>query len=107
MVDDAQDIRSSHKRLRSNYKRLFDEVAETLFRYDPLGLAAAGAPGDEYSLETGTIVPRLREANCAQDGLRIVYEEFVRWFGGKTAGPASRYEQVAAEVWSAWERHFG
>lgn len=34
-----------------------------------------------------------------EDMLRIVREEFARWFDEETAGPASRYAPVAEELW--------
>ena len=74
-----------------------------LYRHDPLGLAAAGAPKDEYEPEVSTIIPRLKDANSAEDVRRIVHEEFLHWFDGEeTAGPESAYSRIAQDIWTAF-----
>lgn len=72
-----------------------------LFDLDPLGLNF-GSNTDEYRAEAQTITLRLPDAASAADVLVIVHEEFVQWFGTATAGPASRYERVAQDVWDRW-----
>ena len=93
------------KRLRNQYRTLFDAVSQALVETDPMGLIDIGAPADEYEPEVGTILPRLKEAADASDVQRIVYEEFVKWFYAGTAGPQSRYEEAANAIWSAWQQH--
>jgi len=34
--------------------------------------------------------------------LRVVHEEFVRWFGDGNAGPVEQYAQIAYEIWELW-----
>jgi hypothetical protein len=34
----------------------------------------------------------------------FVYEEFALWFGPDTCGPESQYDEIAAEIWSLWNR---
>ena len=50
------------RKLRAENKALFDEINEILFRHDPMGISF-GDNTDEYDLEVGTILPRLREAD--------------------------------------------
>ena len=71
-----------------------------LFEADPMGLAAIGAPADEYSPEAGTIAPRLATAASEQDVLQIIYDEFQAWFG-EDAGAEGRYKGAARAVWLA------
>jgi len=54
---------------------------------------------DEYHPEVGTILPRLRSCQSANDVLRVTHEEFTRWFGADTAGPAGSYRQIASDIW--------
>jgi len=75
-----------------------------LFRHDPVGINFE-VNTDEYNTETGTILPRLRSCGSPEDALRVVHQEFVRWFGAETAGPQEHYTQVAAEIWQLWERY--
>lgn len=74
-------------------------VSRILARHDPMGLVAGGAPADEYDVEARTIERRLAEAVSPEDMRRIAREEFARWFNEETAGPESRYESVAGELW--------
>jgi len=62
---------------------------------------ASGSPAGEYEPEVSTILPRLREAAGPDDALRIVNEEFEKWFGQ----PASDAEELGREIWSAWQRY--
>jgi hypothetical protein len=81
---------------RQQYLRLHRGLSELLYRHDPVGLAAAGAPNGEYEAEAGTIIPRLKDANSSDDVRRIVHQEFLRWFNNpQTAGPESAYNGIA------------
>jgi hypothetical protein len=85
---------------RLQYKNLHSGLTALLYRHDPISLAAAGAPKDEYEPEVSTIIPRLKNANSAEDVRRIVHEEFLHWFDGeKTAGPESAYTAIAQDIW--------
>jgi hypothetical protein len=66
---------------------------------DPIGLLEGGAPADEYGPEIGTIVPRVMNAQSVDEIAAVLYEEFVRWFGGDTAGPRQIYEAPARQIW--------
>jgi hypothetical protein len=55
------------------------------------------------SSETGTILPRLRTCESSTDVLRVVHEEFCRWF----AGSAGRYAKIADETWQLWQARRG
>jgi hypothetical protein len=97
--------RKRHDSLKAAYGDLYTEVSRLLREADPIRLIAIGAPDDEYDPEVSTILPRLREANSANDVQRIVHEEFVHWFGAETAGPASYYAGVSEDIWEAWNEH--
>jgi hypothetical protein len=71
-----------------------------LFEHDPVGINFE-VNTDEYRAEAETITLRRAEAKSVDDVLRIVYEEFVRWFD-TVAGPKSRYESIAHELWTDW-----
>lgn len=82
---------------------MFDDATEILFRHDPIGINFVRNT-DEYEPEVSTILPRMESAASEQDALRIIHEEFVRWFNARTAGPQERYASAAAELWTAWRR---
>jgi hypothetical protein len=78
-IDDARAVRAE---LKKSHAELFREVSAILYRLDPIGIGeGTGSPPDEYDAEAGTIIPRLRECRAATDVQRVVFEEFVRWFG--------------------------
>jgi hypothetical protein len=91
---------------RVQYLNLHRGLTELLYRHDPVGLATAGAPSDEYEPEVGTIIPRLRDAKSPDDVRRIVHQEFLRWFEAEeTAGPESAYNRIAQEIWDNFIKH--
>ena len=76
LPDNAAMVRRRTSRMR--YLKLHRGLAELRYRHDPVGLAAAGAPRDEYYPEVGTIIPRLKDALGPADVRHIVHQEFVR-----------------------------
>ena len=91
---------------RLEYLSLHRGLTELLYRHDPVGLAASGAPNDEYEPEVGTIIPRLRDAKSPGDVRRIVYQEFLRWLEAEeTVGPESAYNRIAEEIWDKFINH--
>jgi len=89
---------------RLHYQNLHRGLtALLLYRHDPIGLAAAGCPKDEYEAEVSTIIPRLKDATTVEDVRRIVHEEFLHWFDGEgTAGPESAYSSIAKDIWETF-----
>jgi hypothetical protein len=93
-------MEAKHKLLKQRYRDLHAALTSLLYRRDPLGLAASGAPEDEYEPEVGTILPRLSDAKSPDDVRRIVHEEFLRWFGAEeTTGSEAAYDPIAHEIW--------
>ena len=86
---------------RAKYKALAAAVARAIDDADPIGLLGLGCPGDEYSPEIGTVVPRVSKASSASEVRQILHEEFLAWFGEGTAGPQDAYETPAARIWEA------
>ena len=89
--------------LKKRYGDLYSVASAVLWAADPIGLAALGAPSDEYEPEVGTILARLSQATGVDEVQRIVHEEFVAWFGSDTAGPFDHYAAAAIGVWRAWK----
>jgi hypothetical protein len=87
---------------RRRYGAPFGAVAGVLYRHDSVGLAAAGAPEDEYEPEASTILPRLEHASSEREALWVVRDEFARWFSPDVAGPTKRYKEAVSEIWRLW-----
>ena len=90
--------------LKAAYGTLYTEVSRLLREADPIRLIVIGAPDDEYDPEISTILPRLREAKSPGDVQQMVHEEFVHWFGAKTAGPAAHYAGISGDIWEVWNK---
>src|SRR5882672_819077 len=102
MTRERDEILENRRRLRAEYGRLFDSLAALLYRHDPIGINFENN-ADEYEPEAGTILPRLRGCQSRDEVLRVVHEEFVRWFGLETAGPQEHYIRIAEEIWQVWQ----
>ncbi len=101
-------LRALRYDLRANHQNFFDKVSWILFRHDPIGIAskAEGGAADEYDAEVGTLIPRLQDASSPAELRRIVWEEFLRWFGDpRITGPEAKYGVIAHEIWEAWKNY--
>jgi hypothetical protein len=100
MANSRDEILEERRRLREEYKLLYDQVAALLFRRDPIGINFESNT-DEYEPEVGTILPRLRTCTSVDDVATVVFEEFVRWFG--EAGSREAYLEIASDIWTLWQ----
>jgi hypothetical protein len=101
MTATREQILEERRRLRNEYGQLYQDLAQLLFRHDPIGINFENNT-DEYEPEVGTILPRLRACKSEGDVLQVVHEEFARWFGQATAGAKESYAKVATETWQLW-----
>lgn len=101
-MNEIEKIEENRRRLRAEYKALYDAVSEILFRHDPIGINF-GHNTDEYEPEVDTILPRLTQARSSLELRCVIYEEFVRWFGGDTVGVEAHYEEVSQDVWRVYK----
>lgn len=81
-------------------------IEALLFEQDPIGINFESNT-DEYRAEAESIVIRLSSAHDEADTATIVHEEFIAWFGSDIAGPATRYAEIARQVWALWQRRDG
>jgi len=98
-----EDILAENKRLKAQYGKLFDDVAEILFRHDPIGINFEDN-ADEYEPEVRTILPRLRACQDSDDVVTVAYEEFQKWFGPEIAGDSEKYRGLGEEIWHLWNK---
>ena len=102
-----EEILEERRHLKEEYGALFGSVEALLYRADPIGISFENPNLDEYAPEVGTILPRLNSCTSADDVLRVVHEEFIRWFDLPTAGPKDSYRDIAAEIWLLWQGQAG
>jgi hypothetical protein len=98
-----EEIIEERRRLKAEYRELYDDVAALLFRHDPISINFE-TNADEYEPEVGTILPRLRGCRSPEDVRRVVHEEFVSWFGGDVAMSEKHYAKIATEIWEHWQK---
>jgi len=84
---------------RSRYRLLFVAVAMAVHDEDPIGLLKNGAPGDVYSIEIATVVPRVARSHALDEVVDILHTEFVCQFSESAAGPRAAYVALATEIW--------
>lgn len=89
------------ERLKELYGTLFLDVSEVLFRHDPQD-SNFGDNTDEYDLEVGTILPKLKTCHTESDVLEVVIEEFRKWFSGDP-GNERALKLDASEIWKLWQ----
>lgn len=99
-----EEIQAKNNQLKKEYGYLFEAIAETLIKHDPIGIYF-GENDDEYYPEVRTILPRLKNCEFEDDVLAVVYEEFVKWFDEQIAGVKDNYTQIAKEIWALWHIH--
>lgn len=93
----------NQRRLRDEYRKLYDEFVVILARHDPIYLTSAGAPADEYEPEAEAILARAFKVGSVQAMERIIGEEFAKSFGSRYSDSVDYYKPIASEFWSASE----
>lgn len=91
----------SNRAARQRYDLLVDAVTRAINEADPKSLLEFGAPSDEYSLEVGTVVPRVAKASSPEEVRVILHEEFEHWFGQGSGGPPEAFDGAASTIWQA------
>jgi len=88
----------ARKALIRKYGKLHAALTVLFAKADPIGIGIP-ATSNEYDLEVGTVLPRLKSCASPSDVQRVLYEEFAHWFTPDTAGTADSYRVLAGEVW--------
>ena len=98
----------NHKMAKKGTKMvaLQAEITEILYYYDPVGLAAAECPEDEYEPEAISILHALRNVKDLTELRWMVYDVFVSWFCEITILPRSDkcYRYIAEDILESWQK---
>jgi hypothetical protein len=85
--------------IRATYKRRLMHLRELVTKHDPIGLIAAGAPLDEYDMESSSVLPRISPGQTVDEIIDLVYDVFTKYFGTDgTAGPRNAYTPIAQDI---------
>jgi hypothetical protein len=101
-VREVDRSKADRKRFQVNYRALYDEVPEVLFREDPCRVHPR-RDNEKYVPEVVTILPRLPDGSVLEVQ-QIVQEELRRWYGRRISTDRERLEQAANDIWFAWHR---
>ncbi|HVV17423.1 MAG TPA: hypothetical protein VHH90_09495 [Polyangia bacterium] len=102
-MSDKEEYARRRAAIRRQFGNLYDFLLALLFEVDPVGINFE-TNADEYKPEVDTILPRLRDGQSVDDVQRIIHEEFVRWFGVESAGPAAKYLTAARRLHAELDR---
>jgi len=91
---------ASRAKAKKEYGKLFDAVSGILFQHDPAGVNF-DFNKDEYDIEAGTILPRLKNCRSEEDVLIVIREELQKWFDDETAA-REQNKEIAKELWDLW-----
>jgi len=78
-LNDTEQRRAPRKRIRAQYRVLYNQLVEILLEHDPLGVHAGH--GEKFVPEATTILAGLRDARVAEDVEQILLQELWRWYG--------------------------
>jgi len=98
------DDRAQHRMLQKKYGNFYRAVSDILFRHDPMELDGKHNTGD-YDPEVDVLLSRIPEAEHLAALQQLLFEIFQTDFGEESCGNKERYDAVAAEIWTAYERH--
>jgi phage gp46-like protein len=82
--------------LRRKYKTVYDDLANILFRHDPVHIASRR---DEYEPEVGRILAGTKDVRSVDDLTDAIHSVFIEMFDRSTAGDRAKYEPIARELW--------
>ena len=97
-MNEVDRLKHQRSELKRRYGDAYARLSAILFAEDPIGINF-DENTDEYEPEVGTILPHLDSCRSVEEVNRLLYSEFVRWFGVATAGPPTRYRRIAERVW--------
>ena len=89
--------------LHARYGDLYERITAILFRHDPVGLNFDDNT-DEYAPEARRIAWVLSTLSSVDEARRTIRDIFAASFDDRLAGPESRYQRAAEDIWGLWER---
>ena len=105
MVNDTDQQRAARKRFQVHYRALYDDVLETLFELDPIGVHRQNTM-ERFVPEAASILPRLQDARSPEDVEQIIHEELQRWYGRRRLArqDPERLTRATIAICTAWNR---
>ena len=102
MSDERRADPERRKRLIGRYQALADGIESILFRRDPIGIGSTidNPNKDEYASEAATIARRIPDVLDFEALRFTTWQVFIQFITSEGAGPESRYQELAEEIWA-------
>lgn len=89
--------------LHARYGDVLERITAILFQHDPMHLNFEHNT-DEYEPEARRILWSLPTINSVDEARHTIRAIFAALFDDRMAGPESRYQRAAEDIWGLWER---
>jgi hypothetical protein len=96
--------RQQHRMLQKEYGSFYRAVSDILFRHNVMDLDGKHNTG-EYDAEVDLLLLRIGEADSCDALRNMLHQVFLNAFGEENCGEPERYQDAAAEIWKAYEKH--
>ena len=87
---------------KAESRRRWGELTELVNAWDPVGLIAMGAPGDEYDCVVGDVLRALERGESAAGLAGLLATHLPEHFGSAVANPKPFAEQAVAWYNARW-----
>ena len=91
------------KKASKAFPTLFSNIREVVYRYDPSGLFAIGAPKDEHDDSVFKIISLLRDKHSQEEVPDVLDKAMGGWLADNPEASEEMWEEMAPEIWEAWK----
>lgn len=89
------------KKARAAYPQLFNAIRAVIYRHDPSGLFALGAPKDEHDDDVHRIISRLQHVD-SPDAVPEILDDVMGYWFEENPDPKDFARAMAPPIWDAW-----
>ena len=101
VYDNLVHAEAARDKVRAEHPELFEKVSAAMYKEDLIDIDFGDNP-DEYDPEAGTVIPRLKDCQNADDVATVLHEEYILWFDEEIAGTRESYENLGNTIWGIW-----
>ena len=105
-IDALNANESARQRIIAERGTLLFDVAATMYRIDPAGVAHDLNDEREYDLECVGVIQRLPQCKNGQDCAIVIHDECFKSFSGRIRS-VEHFREIGAAVWQVWLNHSG
>ena len=91
------------KKASTAFPTLFSKIRKVVYRYDPSGLFAIGAPKDEHDDSVNKIISLLRYKHSPEEVPDVLENAMGGWLADNPEASEEKWVAMAPEIWEAWK----